>query len=213
MGELKVSEMSVRERIMRISQEVGTVNKQGRNDYGGYDYIRPDDLEAALKPLYLKYELFVHFFIRPKSEGRNEAVLRVSDWNDEKKQEVYTMWASDISLKGANAAQSMGGLMTYCKKYLLMNAFHISSSELDPDSGNKHSDVAESSAKKTSAKKESKPKTDDTRIALNKLCQEKAKIDKEALMEILKSFSDTGKLSEVADKDIPKLTEEINKIQ
>jgi hypothetical protein len=166
-----IGTMTVRERIVRISNEL-KISKEGRNTFSDYDYIRPDDLQDALKPLYLKYRIFAHFGMRKLKDGKNEAVLRIEDWNTDSGRQIYTLTVDDISIKGANSAQNVGGLRTYCNKYLLMTAFNISSDEDDLDNG------------KNTNGGDKKPKAENVKSGdeilaseLIKLCQIKAKIE------------------------------------
>ena len=203
---LDISAMTVKERIVRISNEL-RITKEGRNTYSEYDYIRPNDIQEALKPLYLKYGVFTHFGMRKNNQGKNEGVLRVEDWNTDVGRQIYTMAVDDIQIKGANAAQNVGGLRTYCHKYLLMTAFNISSDEDDLDNDKNR---GEDKAPKAAAKKD-EPKTESADLI--KLCQEKAKIDKNAVIGAIKKYHESGIIHNVKKpEDIRKLTEDLKKI-
>ena len=117
--------------ITRIKES--DVKKLGRNDFSGYDYFTPEQIESIVSDECLKEKLFYKFDLI-----RNElgifGQLSIFDLEDDKScPAVYDM-ASDIpSIKATNIAQQLGGAMTYTKRYLLMNAFNITDNNLDHD--------------------------------------------------------------------------------
>ena len=109
------------------------VQKEGRNDFSGYDYFTPAQIESICYDECHKQKLFYKFDL-----VRNElgifGKLSVYDLELEKSEPVVYEMASDIpSIKATNVAQQLGGSMTYTKRYLLMNAFNITDNNLDPD--------------------------------------------------------------------------------
>ena len=203
-----VSGMNIKERITRIANEL-KIGKEGKNTFADYDYIRPDDLDNALKPLYLEYHLFAHFDMERLENEKNLAILKIEDWSTDEGAQVYTMTVDDVSIKGANAAQNNGGLRTYCKRYVLMSAFHISDNKDDLDNNKVPADPPAHKATK------SKSEESTAKEILLKLCQEKAKIDRERVLELIKKYSADG--SDLVSKvkgleNINNLTEELNNI-
>jgi len=151
-------EMSVKERMMRISNEL-KVEKTGWNAYSTYAYSTPSDIDNPLKPLLLKYRLFQHFALRKKDDDSNEAILRIEDFDSDDGRQIYTMTSKDITLKATNVAQSTAGLRTFCRRYLQMTAFNISDDNSDYDA----QEVEKSGKKPTSVgdKKEDKKNPDE----------------------------------------------------
>lgn len=189
--DLDVSKLSVKERIARISNEL-VIIKTGYNDYSKYFYITPEDLFTPLKPLLLKYRIFTHFNVRRLQDGRNEAVLRVEDFDGEEGRQVYTMNVGDITLKGANEVQSMGGLRTYCERYLTMSAFKVAENEDDLD--NKDNTDTEKKSKKKDPVLEAKTE-------LQTLCKEKIAENSDnraKIEEILKKIEPSGQIKNFA---------------
>lgn len=107
------------------------VKKLGHNDFSGYDYFTPEQIESIVSDECLKEKLFYKFDL-----NRNElgiyGKLSVYDLEGEDGNEVVYLMASDIpSIKATNIAQQLGGAMTYTKRYLLMNTFNITDNNLD----------------------------------------------------------------------------------
>ena len=187
---VNVKEMSVKERIARISSEL-VVIKTGFNEYSKYLYITPEDLFTPLKPLLLKYRLSMLYNVRRTRDGRNEAVLRIEDFDTDVGRLIYTMNVGDITLKSANEVQSMGGLRTYCKRYLVMDAFNVVENSDDLDSKDTAPDD------KKSKKEAKKDPTNEAKTELQTICREKIKENennRETIMEILKKFDSAGQI-------------------
>lgn len=187
---VNVKEMSVKERIARISSEL-VVIKTGFNEYSKYLYITPEDLFTPLKPLLLKYRLSMLYNVRRTRDGRNEAVLRIEDFDTDVGRLIYTMNVGDITLKSANEVQSMGGLRTYCKRYLVMDAFNVVENSDDLDSKDTAPDD------KKSKKEAKKDPTNEAKTELQTICREKIKENennREIIMEILKKFDSAGQI-------------------
>lgn len=151
-------EMSIKERIIRVSNEL-KVEKSGWNVFSTYAYFTPSDIDNPLKPLLLKYRLFQHFSLKKRDDGKNEAVLRIEDFDSDIGRQVYTMTSDDISLKAAVAAQSAAGLRTFCRRYLQMTAFNISDDENDIDAQNNN--TSKKNANKVGETKEEKKNPDE----------------------------------------------------
>ena len=196
MEEKDLKSMSVKERVTRLSNEL-VVIKTGFNEYSKYLYITPEDLFTPLKPLLLKYGLCLLFNVRRTRDGRNEAVLRVEDFNTDVGRLIYTMNVGDITLKSANEIQSMGGLRTYCKRYLVMDAFNVVEDSDDLDS--------KDNTEKGKDKKDKKDAVNDAKVELQTLCREKIKeneANRETIQEILKKFDPTGQIKNFAYQNV-----------
>lgn len=196
MEEKDLKSMSVKERVTRLSNEL-VVIKTGFNEYSKYLYITPEDLFTPLKPLLLKYGLCLLFNVRRTRDGRNEAVLRVEDFNTDVGRLIYTMNVGDITLKSANEIQSMGGLRTYCKRYLVMDAFNVVEDSDDLDS--------KDNTEKGKDKKDKKDAVNDAKVELQTLCREKIKeneTNRETIQEILKKFDPTGQIKNFAYQNV-----------
>ncbi len=133
---------SVKERIVLISNEI-RVSKDGKNEFTKSGYFQPDDILKALNPLLQKYRLILEFdmqFIKEIEMYRGE--LTVADFDDDKETRVFHFDIPMQELKGAGRAQSAGATQTYCKRYMLMNAFNLADNKADLDNS-KNKPVAE----------------------------------------------------------------------
>jgi len=123
---------SVKKRIVIISNEL-RVTKDGKNAFQGFDYFKPDDVMKAINPLLQKYELIAVFNMQYSKEiEMYKGELIISDISSSQNQSYFF----DIPLtqvKGAGAAQNAGATQTYCKRYMIMNAFNIADNNIDPD--------------------------------------------------------------------------------
>ena len=59
----------------------------------------------------------------------DKAILTIVNAENDKESIEYTMPTADLELKGANKIQSIGGVQTYLRRYLYMNAFDIVESD------------------------------------------------------------------------------------
>lgn len=160
--------MNIYEKIIAVSKEL-RVSKEGNNEYKGFKYFRPDDIAREIVPLLEKHNLILFFdmpFSKEKEmyEGRLE--IRNSETNPEgtsieavkegagKRHVVYQFDIPLTTVAGASEAQNAGATMTYCKRYMIMNAFNIAENEADPDAtmGALAKPAAKAQAKTTGAK-------------------------------------------------------------
>lgn len=139
--------MEIFKKIIEARQYVKTLNvkKAGHNDYSNYDYYTPEQIGAIMGEIEKKFNLFMHFDLIRDDFGKEIGILKVIDIESE----GHATWkmATDVAeLKATNKAQQYGGTMTYCKRYLQMNAFDIADNSADFDS-------IEKAKKKADAKK------------------------------------------------------------
>lgn len=153
-------ELTVAERIINIQNEI-RLNKEGRNTFSKYNYFKPDDLNNALNPLLMKYNLLLVFNmdlnissytakeeIITKDENKDNVYkydgniqyfacnIKICDAADISQGIEYTMDFEKARVKGANPMQNSGASMTYAKRYMLMNIFNIAENDSDYDSDN-----------------------------------------------------------------------------
>lgn len=140
----ETEKVSLKEKILQIANEL-RIEKDGKNKFQNYDYFKPDSIMSALNPLFLKHKVFSHFNIE-KTETGYKAILTLSNNGDKIE---YTMETPTIEIKGANPVQAVGGIMTYTKRYLLMNAFNIADNKDDLDSDEMHGKAKEPEKKET----------------------------------------------------------------
>jgi len=112
------------------------VKKLGRNDFSGYDYFTPEQIDGIVSAECKTEKLFYKFDLARNEFGISGS-LKIYDLEDLKAEPIVFEMASDVpAITATNAAQQLGGSMTYTKRYLLQNAFNINDNNLDPDSTN-----------------------------------------------------------------------------
>lgn len=204
----EIKSMSVKERIVRVSNEI-KIEKTGWNAYGEYAYITPEDLENALKPLLLKYRLFTHVNVNHLENGRNIATLKIEDFDNDDDYQIYSMDVPDITLKAANAVQSVGGLRTFCTRYLKMSAFSVAENTDDFDN------MENGGESKSSSKTKAENPDQKVKNELTEICKEKIKElggDKTAVYEVLKKYETNGVIKNMTTANAKKALSDIKKI-
>ena len=114
----------------RIELQNKKLKKSGKNGYSGFTYYELADFLPQVNQIFFDLKLCSNFSI----EGR-KASLTVTDWEDNTK-EVFTSPIEDLELKGCTKVQALGGVHTYLKRYLYLNALEIVESDmLDAQAG------------------------------------------------------------------------------
>lgn len=108
--------------------------KDGKNDFKGFAYFKPDDIARAIVPLLKKHELIL-FFDMPfnKDKGMYEGKLSIMETSVSTAKVEMQFDIPLTSVQGASEAQNAGATMTYCKRYMIMSAFNLADNEADPD--------------------------------------------------------------------------------
>jgi len=129
------TKQTLKQKIISISNEINLKNDkklpQGSNC--SYEYFSLPLLVNTLKPLLQKYDVFYHFNISKENaeSSMNIATLTISHASgDDAETVVHNMYMQDIIIND-NYVQGAGGLRTYGKRYLLMDAFHIADDSTD----------------------------------------------------------------------------------
>lgn len=126
--------MNIYEKIQKVKLELSKreLKKSGENSYSGFKYYELGDFMPSIIELCNKYSLCTQI-----SFENDKAILSIidSDINNVIKNEVdnsliyphvdYSSPIRELELKGANAIQALGGIQTYLRRYLYMNAFDI----------------------------------------------------------------------------------------
>lgn len=113
---------------MRVALQEKDIKKSGHNDYGKYDYFELSDFLPEINKLALEKNIVCIYEITDK-----DAILHIADMEDFENRIDFRIPIAELSLKGANAIQNVGGLTTYTRRYLYMIAFEIAENdEFDP---------------------------------------------------------------------------------
>lgn len=115
----------------RVKLQNANLKKSGKNGYSGFTYFELADFIPTLNNIFNELRLCSNFSIVDK-------VARLTIINSEKidEQTVFTMPTTELQLKGCSAIQALGGVNTYCRRYLYLNALEIVEADLlDPKAG------------------------------------------------------------------------------
>lgn len=105
---------------IRVALQDSKLKKSGKNGFANFEYFTLDDFLPTLNNLMDKYQVFSNFSI-------NGDVASLTFINSEKPQEqvTFTSPVAEAEIKGSTPIQCLGGVHTYLKRYLYLNAFEI----------------------------------------------------------------------------------------
>lgn len=114
--------MNIYEKLQQCRVELQKMNlkKTGENKFAGFKYYELADFLPTVNELFLKYKLSSNFSI-----VENEARLIIIDLEKENSYIIFTSPIADANIKGCTPVQSLGGVHTYLKRYLYINALEI----------------------------------------------------------------------------------------
>lgn len=136
--------------LSKAKQEIKNTNlkKAGYNDYSNYSYWTPEQVEKLVNDACINNNLLTLFSLI-RDEFGEIGILTIV--HIDSGQETQLKMATAIpQITATNAAQQLGGCMTYTERYLKMSAFGVHENDLDPDSKDN-----------SKPKNQSKDKTDD----------------------------------------------------
>lgn len=109
----------------RVELQRMSLKKSGKNTFAGFEYFELSDFLPAVNDLFEKYGLYSRFGI-----ADNTATLTVINAEKPEETETYTSPIADANLKGCTPIQSLGGVHTYMKRYLYVNALEITDGDI-----------------------------------------------------------------------------------
>ena len=96
------------------------LKKSGHNKFAGYSYFELKDIIPEATVLLEKYRLTT--FMNCGAEG---ATLTLINSDNPSEQIVFTVPAGSCNLKGCHDIQNVGAVITYQKRYLMVNLFDV----------------------------------------------------------------------------------------
>lgn len=96
------------------------IKKSGSNKFAGYEYYELGDFVPYIIKFCNEEKLFTSF-----SFDNELAKLTIVNCENTNETLVYTSPMKELQLKGCNEIQGLGGVETYSRRYLYMNAFDI----------------------------------------------------------------------------------------
>ena len=136
-----IKDMSIYRKIQKVKLELSSreLKKSGENTYSGFKYYELGDFLPSIIELCDKYGLctkisFVESYNWEKTEkdeivktipAGERAVLTIINADNPEEIEEYECDVKTLTLKATNDSQNYGGVQTYLRRYLYMNAFDI----------------------------------------------------------------------------------------
>lgn len=114
--------MNLFEKIGIIKEEILKANlkKSGFNKFSNFSYYELADITPTIVMLCNKYKVMTQFTF-----DKDYARLLIIDIEKPMELLSYTSPMKDLTIKGANEIQALGGTETYQRRYLYMMAFDI----------------------------------------------------------------------------------------
>lgn len=121
----------------RVTLQAQNLKKSGKNTYSGFTYFELADFLPTVNVIFDELKLFSNFSI---FDGN--ASLTIINSEDANEETTFTMPTAELQLKGCTAIQALGGVNTYCKRYLYLNALEIVEADmLDKKAGAIEEDI------------------------------------------------------------------------
>lgn len=110
---------------VKLDFNKSNVKKTGVNKHSGFKYYELADIQPILTELCDKYNLY-----QQVTFAHEYATLTIIDIDNPNSVIVFSSPMREISIAGCNAIQSLGGVETYQRRYLLLTAFDITEPDL-----------------------------------------------------------------------------------
>lgn len=130
--------MNIYEKLQsaRVELQNKKLKKSGKNKFAGFEYFELSDFLPAINEIFNKEKLFSRFLINDK-----QATLQIINAEDIKEEIIFSMPTAELELKGCNKIQALGGVNTYMRRYLYLNALEIVEADLfDAETGKEKSE-------------------------------------------------------------------------
>ncbi|MFR3182163.1 MAG: ERF family protein [Clostridia bacterium] len=140
---METEKINIYKKIQKVKKELSEreLKKSGKNTFSGFEYYELGDFMPSIIELCDKYGLFTKIdfvdnkdikyvdientYVKEEVKVGEVAKLTIINIDNPEEIEVYTCDVKELSLKGANSIQNYGGVQTYLRRYLYMNAFDI----------------------------------------------------------------------------------------
>lgn len=104
----------------RVKLQSLQLKKSGENKFAGFKYYELGDFIPQVNNLFNELGLFAAFNIKD-----DNATLTIIDTDKPESAIQFTSPIADAQIKGTTPVQSLGGVHTYLKRYLYVNALEI----------------------------------------------------------------------------------------
>lgn len=121
------------------------VKKEGKNKGMHFEYFTPDQVIGLITPACLEVGLVSTFSLQKDELGYFGSLITVDVETGDSLTSIMRTELPEI--RAVNAAQQMGGMMTYTKRYMLMNEYDIADNNSDFDSDSMSVEASEAKPK------------------------------------------------------------------
>jgi virulence-associated protein VapD len=132
--------MNIHEKLQQAREHIKRLDlkKKGYNNYSGYSYYTPEQINDLVYRACKEVGLLTKFDLKRDQFGMyGELTIYSLDDKSSILPELTFTQATDVpKITATNIAQQIGGAVTYTHRYLLMTAFDIVENDLDFDSKN-----------------------------------------------------------------------------
>ena len=181
--------------------------KSGHNKYGNFDYFELEDILPVVVKECFKNDLIIEFAF-----SENEALLKIRDIGDPGVIVTNRIpFPAVEELPRMNIVQSLGSYLTYAKRYLLLNSFHIcEDSYIDSDTftENKNEEKKKPSYPNTVTRKKQRvyPQTVEEHLEFfeKNLKDEGKKVNRKNMFIQMSNYKKTNKEFSSIEKDVKK---------
>lgn len=125
--------MNIYEKLQaaRVELQNKKLKKSGKNKFAGFEYFELSDFLPAINEIFNSHKLFSRFLIND-----NQATLQIINAEKTDEEIIFSMPTAELELKGCNKLQALGGVNTYMRRYLYLNALEIVEADLfDAEAG------------------------------------------------------------------------------
>jgi len=110
---------------IRVELQNKQLKKSGVNAFAKFNYYTLEDILPSVNQLLLQHKMFSNFSIE-----NDIATLTFTNAEMPSEQIVFQSPIADADIKGSTPVQCLGGVHTYLKRYLYLNAFEIVEGDL-----------------------------------------------------------------------------------
>lgn len=111
--------------ICRVALQNTDLKKSGENKFAGFKYFELADFLPTVNKLFNESGLFSKFDIKD-----NTAYLTIINAEKPEEKETFESPIAESSVKGCTPIQCLGGVHTYMKRYLYVNALEITDGDI-----------------------------------------------------------------------------------
>lgn len=109
----------------RVLLQKKNLKKSGENKFAKFKYYELSDFIPAVNEIFAELRICSHFNLL-----ENTAELTIFNSENLEERITFTIPTAECPVKGCTAIQALGGLNTYCRRYLYLNALEIVESDM-----------------------------------------------------------------------------------